>query len=82
MIDYFFSFQFLDIISKSSLSLPPEIRDKVLEFEKAEKLNPPQEKRAKQILLEDLLSESERLSAEAKARISDNSDDRPAGKTD
>ena len=74
MIDYFFSFQFLDIISKTSLSLPPEIRDKVLEFEKAEKLNPPQEKRAKHILLEDLLSESERLSTEAKARISDDND--------
>jgi hypothetical protein len=71
MIDYFFSFQFLDIISKCNLSLPEDIYKSVLEFEKSEKLNPPQEKRAKHILMEDLLEESERLATEAKARIID-----------
>jgi hypothetical protein len=71
MIDYFFSFQFLDIISKCNLSLPEDIYKSVVEFEKAEKLNPPQEKRAKQILMEDLLSESEKLANEAKARMID-----------
>jgi len=69
MIDYFFSFQFLDIISKCNLNLPDDIYKSVVEFEKAEKLNPPQEKRAKQILMEDILSESEKLAMEAKARI-------------
>jgi hypothetical protein len=69
MIDYFFSFQFLDIISKCNISLPDDIYKSVQEFEKSEKLNPPQEKRAKQILMEDLLDESERLAVEAKARI-------------
>jgi hypothetical protein len=69
MIDYFFSFQFLDIISKCNISLPDDIYKSVQEFEKSEKLNPPQEKRAKQILMEDLLAESERLALEAKARI-------------
>jgi hypothetical protein len=69
MIDYFFSFQFLDIISKCNISLPDDILKSVLEFERAEKLNPPQEKRAKQILMEDILSESEKLAMEAKARI-------------
>jgi hypothetical protein len=43
----------------------------VMEFEKAEKLNPPQEKRAKQILMEDILSESEKLAMETKARMLD-----------
>ncbi len=71
MIDYFFSFQFLDIISKTNISLPEDIYRSVVEFEKSEKLNPPQEKRAKQILMEDLLSESEKLAMEAKARISE-----------
>ena len=71
MIDYFFSFQFLDIISKSNVSLPEDIRRAVLEFERAEKLNPPQEKRSKQILIEEILSESERLAIEARARITD-----------
>jgi hypothetical protein len=69
MIDYFFSFQFLDIISKCNTSLPDDIYKSVIDFEKAEKLNPPQEKRAKQILMEDLLAESERLAIEAKARM-------------
>ena len=41
----------------------------VVEFEKAEKLNPPQEKRAKQILTENLIEESEKLGIEAKARL-------------
>lgn len=71
MIDYFFSFQFLDIISKCNISLPDDIYRSVVEFEKSEKLNPPQEKRAKQILMEDLLSESEKLAMEAKARITE-----------
>jgi hypothetical protein len=75
MIDYFFSFQFLDIISKCNISLPEDIYKSVVEFEKAEKLNPPQEKRAKQILMEDLLSESEKLANEAKARMIDAKDD-------
>jgi hypothetical protein len=69
MIDYFFSFQFLDIISKCNTSLPDDIYKSVIEFEKAEKLNPPQEKRAKQILMEDLLAEGERLETEMKARM-------------
>lgn len=76
MIDYFFSFQFLDIISKCKFNLPDDIYKSVVEFEKAEKLNPPQEKRAKQILVEDILSESEKLAMEFKARIIESSDEK------
>jgi hypothetical protein len=75
MIDYFFSFQFLDIISKCNTSLPDDIYKSVIEFEKAEKLNPPIEKRAKQILMEDLLSESEKLATETRARLTNLKDD-------
>lgn len=71
-IDYFFSYQFLEILSKCGVDLPKDIYSKVVEFEKAEKLNPPQEKRSKQILLEDLLEESERLAVEAKTRLDEN----------
>ena len=71
MIDYFFSFQFLDIISKCNLNLPEDILKSVTDFEKSEKLNPPQEKRAKQILIDEILKESEKLALEAKARIRD-----------
>jgi hypothetical protein len=82
MIDYFFSFQFLDIISKSNTSLPEDIRKSVLEFERAEKLNPPQEKRSKQILMEELLSESERLAIEARARMMENKPEDVKDKTE
>jgi len=68
-IDYFFSYQFLDILSKCGTDLPDDIYKSVIEFEKAEKLNPPQEKRAKQISLDDLLSENEKLALETRSRI-------------
>jgi hypothetical protein len=47
----------------------------VIEFEKAEKLNPPQEKRTKQILTDDLIAESEKLGIEAKARLAEHNPD-------
>jgi hypothetical protein len=68
-IDYFFSYQFLEILSKCNVDLPDDIIKSVEEFEKAEKLNPPQEKRAKQILTDDLIKESERLAIEARAKL-------------
>lgn len=68
-IDYFFSYQFLDILTKCNVDLPPDIFKSVQDFEKAEKLNPPQEKRAKQILTEDILSESEKLAIEVRAKL-------------
>jgi hypothetical protein len=79
-IDYFFSYQFLEIISKCGVDLPPDIYKSVQEFEKSEKLNPPQEKRAKQILLEDLLAESEKLSNEARARLREDRKDNSGDK--
>jgi hypothetical protein len=68
-IDYFFSYQFLDILSRCNIDLPEDIYKSVQEFERAEKLNPPQEKRAKQILTDDLIAESEKLALEARARM-------------
>lgn len=68
-IDYFFSYQFLDILTKCSNDLPDDIYKSVTEFEKAEKLNPPQEKRAKQILTDELLADSEKLGIEARERF-------------
>ena len=68
-LDGFFTYQFLEILTKVKADLPHDIYDMVVEFEKAEKLNPPQEKRAKQILTDDLIAESEKLGIEAKARL-------------
>ena len=70
-IDYFFSWQFLDILSKANIDLPDDILKSVEEFEKAEKLNPPQEKRAKQISMDELVNESEMLANEVRAKLKD-----------
>lgn len=69
-VDNFFSFQFLEIMSKAGIDLPEDILKSVVEFERAEKLNPPQEKRARQILADDLVTETEKLAIEAVRRIS------------
>jgi hypothetical protein len=67
-IDQFFVWEFLEVLTKCKADLPKEIFDKVIEFEKAEKLNPPQERRAKQILDKDLESESARIQKESEAK--------------
>lgn len=67
-IDHFFAWEFLDVLTKCKADLPKEILEKVIEFEKAEKLNPPQERRSKQILTKDLQSDSEKIQKEAEAK--------------
>jgi hypothetical protein len=67
-IDHFFAWEFLDVLTKCKADLPKEIFEKVIEFEKAEKLNPPQERRAKQILTKDLQSDSDKIQREAEAK--------------
>jgi len=67
-IDQFFGSEFLAILTKCGADLPKDILDKVIEFEKSEKLNPPVDKRSKQILVKDLASESEKIKKEAEVK--------------
>jgi hypothetical protein len=67
-IDIFFQDEILSLLNKCKADLPKEILEKVIEFEKAEKLNPPQEKRAKQILTSDLENELQRIRRETEAK--------------
>ncbi len=67
-IDQFFTQEFLDILSRCKSDLPADVLNQVIEYEKADKLNPPVEKRQKQILTKDLVENSERLKLEAKAK--------------
>lgn len=67
-IDQFFTSLFIELIVKCSNELPEDILKQVVELEKAEKLNPPTEKRAKQILTKDLRERNVVLNAEAKIR--------------
>ncbi len=75
-IDYFFSQQFLEILTKCETDLPDDIMSSVIEFEKAEKLNPPQEKRSKQILTKDLIKDNEKLALLARAKLMGENDNK------
>lgn len=67
-VDQFFSEEFIDIVLKSQKDLPEDLRKQVIEFEKSEKLNPPTEKRAKIISIDDLQKKSEEIEAEAQSK--------------
>jgi len=67
-VDQFFQREFIDIVLKSEKDLPEEIQKQVIEFEKSEKLNPPTEKRAKIISIDELQKKSEQMEAESQAR--------------
>ena len=67
-IDQFFANEFLDTLSKTGSLLPREILESVIQFENAEKLNPPMEKRKKQILTKNLKNQSEKIKKEIELR--------------
>ena len=67
-IDGFFAKQFFELVYRSEADLPKEFLDKVIEFEKSEKLNPPIERRAKQISVKDLKADNDKLESEARQR--------------
>jgi hypothetical protein len=67
-IDQFFGRQFLEILAKCESDLPRALLEKVVEYEKSEKLNPPLEKRAKTISSEELEIDSGRIRKEAEAK--------------
>jgi uncharacterized protein YukE len=67
-VDQYFSNEFIEIVLKSQKDLPEDLQKQVIEFEKSEKLNPPTEKRAKIISIDELQKKSEEIEAEAQAR--------------
>lgn len=67
-IDSFFARQFIELAYRCENSLPTDIHQKVLEFEKSEKLNPPLEKRAKAIAIKELDAEHNKIEMEIGAR--------------
>lgn len=67
-IDSFFARQFIELAYQCENNLPADIHQKVLEFEKSEKLNPPQEKRAKSISTKELEAEHQKMETEIGAR--------------
>lgn len=67
-IDQYFATEFLELLVRCKNDLPGDILKQVIEFEKAEKLNPPSEKKARQILTTDLQDKHALLNAKAGMR--------------
>jgi len=67
-IEQFFANEFLEILQKSKTLLPREILETVIQFENAERLNPPMEKRNKNILTQDLVDKTNQIQKEIEIR--------------
>lgn len=64
-IDGFFAKQFFELVYRSEADLPKDILEKAVEFERNEKLNPPTDKRAKQISNRELEADATKTSTDA-----------------
>jgi len=67
-IDNFFSLQFLEILTKCDRDIPSDMRERAMELDRAEKLNPPQDRRAKDLQANELVREVGNLQREAQAK--------------
>lgn len=67
-IDQFFDRTFIELLLKTEGDLPHEILEKVAEYERSEKLNPPSDKRAKIIPIELLQIDSDKIKKEAEVK--------------
>ncbi|PZR23993.1 MAG: hypothetical protein DI535_22895 [Citrobacter freundii] len=67
-VDSFFARQFIQLAYKAEADLPKDILASVLEFERSEKLNPPQEKRNKAISLPEIEKDILHIKQEADSR--------------
>jgi uncharacterized protein YoxC len=67
-VDQFFSEEFIEIVLRSQKDLPEDLQQQVIEFEKSEKLNPPTEKRAKIISIDELQRKSNEIQSETEIR--------------
>lgn len=64
-IDSYFARLVFELAYSCESILPPDIHEKVIEFEKSEKLNPAIEKRAKLINIKELQKDNDKIKAEA-----------------
>jgi 16S rRNA C967 or C1407 C5-methylase (RsmB/RsmF family) len=67
-VDNYFATQTIELAYACENYLPEDIMEQVKEYERAEKLNPPQEKRTKSIPVDDLKKETGKVQREAEGR--------------
>jgi hypothetical protein len=67
-VDHFFATQTIELAYACENYLPEDILEQVKEYERAEKLNPPMEKRTKSIPVAELEKDTEKVRREAEGR--------------
>jgi hypothetical protein len=67
-VDHFFATQTIELAYACENYLPQDILEQVKEYERAEKLNPPMEKRTKSIPVAELEKDTEKVQREAEGR--------------
>ena len=67
-IDNYFAVQTIEMVYACENYLPDDFIEQVREYERSEKLNPPQEKRTKSIPVDDIEKESGKIQREAEGR--------------
>ena len=66
-VDQYFTKEFLALLSHAD-NMPKDILQESLKVERASKLNPPQEKRAKTLPLEEIIKDHQKITAETQAK--------------
>ena len=66
-VDGYFCKEFVNILTSCD-ALPEDILDKAVDFEKSDKMNPPQEKRAKHISSQQIQKEVKQIKQEAEGK--------------
>ena len=74
VIDQFLASNSLELLQYTENQLPEDMKDEIMEYEKATKLNPPTEKRSKTISMKELEDKNDSLNAEITFRAGDNKD--------
>ncbi len=67
-MDNYFATQTIELVYACENYLPEDIMEQVKEYERAEKLNPPQERKTKSIHVDDLQKETGKVQREAEGR--------------
>jgi hypothetical protein len=67
-IDNFFSLQFIEILTKCERDIPSDMREKVIALDRADKLNPPQDRRTKDLQITELVKETGIIQRESQAK--------------
>lgn len=67
-IDMFFGKNLLSVLSSAEAMIPEDFSEKIEDYERSEKINPPNERRTKLITTDELIKESDKIIKQAEAK--------------